>query len=551
MSEILKKIGKLIDAGDQELASAGLKVAGALKLKNTQIINGIKKHIENENPRLKQIAIETLGKIGSRESVAYLFPIYKNDPNMRPQVAHALAQIGDPVIPALEKEYDKAASQREYRKSIITVIAQVRTKASVRFLVSALIDSDLEILKHVCYEIRACIEKMDLKEKSNLEKLILLKLTPAKSKKLNNSLVSLVIVLGYLADKKSKKVLLNFLDKKYPFVLRRNALISLGRLPIAGKGNEDVVEELMGLIEDHEFAGFHKNIIEILEKMQFPKPILKQIIKHAESKSPELRRFALSKMSHLDSKENVQFLVNNLFHQDYQIRQSAEESLKKMPSAVPVLLKILTKEESPERLSRVGAILSAQREQVPQTKLAEIFELLTDALEDRQDVKAQAFFNLIKQLSPDYTHKAVMKEVQRLKKKKKYGEEVKLLDLLSSSVVFTKDAKWELMIANLKLSAKELSSVARNNDRALALVLGLIKAQDKDLVKKLFKEKALTPQEIYYVGFHFSEKLFEQKQFGVDVLKKMIKKSPRNQFSIQAKKRLQVVGTASGTMQMQ
>lgn len=549
MSEILRKIAKLVESDDLELASASLKIAGALKLKNTQMMKSIKKHIESDNQRLKLAAMDSLGRIGSRESVTFLFPIYKNDTNLRAQAGLALAQIGDAVLPSLEKEYDKAGNQREYKKSLLSVISNVRSKASIKFLLGALMDEDLEILKHVCYEVRNGIDKMDAKEKASLQLVVNAMIQKAETKKANNALVSLVIILGYLADKKSKRQLVRFLNKKYPFVLRRNALISLGRLGLQGKGNDDVVEALMGLFDDHDFNGYQKTFIDILEKQEFPKSVLKEIVKHAESKSPEIRRFALSKMSGVDTKENIQLLVNNLFHQDYQVRQSSEEALKKMPSSVPALLKMLSKEESSDRLSRIGNILSFHRGEVSQLRLKEIFASMEKAIEKFEDVKAQTYFNMLKQINPDFTHNAVLKEALVLKKKKKFKEEAKLLEFLSSSTVFTKDAKWELLVANVKLSTKDLSSVARNNDRCLGMVSGFIKAQDKDLIKNLFKEKALTPQELYYIGFHFSEKLFEQKQFGVDLLKKMIKKSPRNSFSIQAKKRLQVVGTATQTLQ--
>ena len=120
--------------------------------------------------------------------------------------------------------------------------------------------------------------------------------------------------------------------------------------------------------------------------------------------------------------------------------------------------------------------------------------------------------------------------------------------MISPTVLFTHEAKWELMVAYLKNSAKDVSQVSRNNDRALSMILGGVKAGDKDLVKRLMKEKALNPQDIYYVGFHFSEKLFAEKEFGVNLLKALIKKGPRTQVGIQAKKRLQTVGTASAIM---
>ncbi|MBI4397993.1 MAG: HEAT repeat domain-containing protein [Candidatus Omnitrophica bacterium] len=549
MSELLKKIGQLTESGNPELAQSALRVVGALKLKDARILKGIQKQVESENPKIKLAAIEALGKIGSSQSVGSLFSIYKNDPGMRAQAAYALSEIGDPALPALIKEYKQPSREREYRKSIASVMARIGSKKSLGFLIEALSDPDIEMLKHICYEMRAKIEKMAAEEKTYLEKAVLAALNDAKGKKEAPSLVSLVIILGYFPDRKLKKVLMRFLDKKYPFVLRRNALLSIGRLGIAGKGNEDLAEALMPLLEENEFAGFHRTVIEILEKIEMSKGMVKEIVKHAESKSSELKKFALSKMGHLESKENVQYLMRHLSDSDPGMRQSAEHSLKKMPSAVPPLLQHLLKEEAGERLSRISAVLIAQKESITKLQLKNILDGMMAALAVSQDGKTQALFHAARQIDPDTTYKMVMKETLALKKKKKYQEETRLLDLISSSVLFTKEAKWELMAALLKLSNKDLSVVARNNDRALSLVLGWIKAQDKDVVKKLFREAMFTPEELYYIGFHFSEKLFTEKQFGVDVLKTLIKKMPRNQYSIQAKKRLQAVGTATAIMQ--
>lgn len=549
MSEILRKLGHLVESEDAELAGASLKVVGALKVKSPQIMKAVKKHLENENFRMKQAAIDTLGKIGSRESISLLFPLFKNDPNLRVQVGHALSQVGDPILPLVEREYGKAASLREYKKSLLTVTAGIRTRKALKFLLSSLADSDLEILKHICYELRGQIEKLNPKEKQLLGREIAERARRASSKNSGNMLVSLVILLGYTADQKSKRILMHYLNKKYPFVLRRNALVSLGRIGLAGKGHEELVKELMPLFDDPDFAPYQRNLVEILAKIDFPKSILKGITRFAEHKSPELRRFALSKMGGVETRENVNLLVSNLMHADYLVRQSAEEALKKMPSSVPVLLGAIRKSEATVDLNRIGNILSFHRGAVTKPRLGEMFDLLLQSIEKAEDPKAQAYFNLLKQINPDFTHQAVMKEAIKLKKKKGFKEEIKLLEFLSSSVVFTKEAKWELLVAYLKSSAKDLSSIARNSDRALGIIQGMVKSGDKDLVKRLFREKLLKPEDIYYVGFHFSEKLFELKQFGIDVLKALIKKFPRNQYASQSKKRLQVVGSASQTLE--
>ncbi len=544
-SPIISKMRQLLTSNDKDLVISTIKVTRALKLKDAGIIKALKKHLESEDHQLQLLAIDSIGDLGGKEAGQLLFDIFKKKINLRLQIGKSLSQIGDPIIPLLKKEYKEHKNDRMYKKSLISIISKIKTFKSIQFLLNCLYETDLEILKHVCYEIRNPLSAIDKKGMPALVKELNAHLKEAKTKKLSNALVSLVIIIGYTKDPKFEKPLLTYLDPKFPFVLRRNTLFAIERLGLTGKGHETLVKALLPLLEDHHFSAVTRSISAILEKVSFGKIYQKKMIKLVESRNFEVKKLAMSKIAQIESKEVVTLLLNHLFDKNYDIRTAAEKALQKMPSSTTYLFPLLIKKDKPEEINAIGKILAYHKGKVTPLRLKEIFKLMNKSMAKWEDEKTQSYFNILRQINPDFIHSTFIKESASYRKKKKYKQAIQLLELLSKTTVYTKEVKWELMLNYLLSSELQLSSVERNRDKALFIIQGCLKSGDKDVLKKIKKEKALSMEHLYYIGFHFSEKLFELKEFGVSLLKSMIKKSPRNKYSINAKKRLQSVGEAS------
>ena len=62
------------------------------------------------------------------------------------------------------------------------------------------------------------------------------------------------------------------------------------------------------------------------------------------------------------------------------------------------------------------------------------------------------------------------------------------------------------------------------------------------MFKQLGKVKWLDPEDLYYLGFHFAEQGGYQRQFGADVLKLVLKRSPRSKVAQAAKSKLRSAG---------
>jgi len=67
-------------------------------------------------------------------------------------------------------------------------------------------------------------------------------------------------------------------------------------------------------------------------------------------------------------------------------------------------------------------------------------------------------------------------------------------------------------------------------------------AHDKaETLAQIEKAKWLEPEDLYYLGFHFVEKFAADKEFGVAVLKLLLKASPKSKPAAAAKNKLKSV----------
>jgi hypothetical protein len=80
----------------------------------------------------------------------------------------------------------------------------------------------------------------------------------------------------------------------------------------------------------------------------------------------------------------------------------------------------------------------------------------------------------------------------------------------------------------LKISKKELSPQYRNEDHALRGFTSLFRHSSIDLMKRIKKDKTLDASDLYYIGFHFNDSAGNERTFGEELLKHVIKTWPKS-----------------------
>jgi hypothetical protein len=101
--------------------------------------------------------------------------------------------------------------------------------------------------------------------------------------------------------------------------------------------------------------------------------------------------------------------------------------------------------------------------------------------------------------------------------------------------------KFRLAIAQLKLHPYALESLVRRQEPALELLADLDRSSAFPLLDALKKEKALEPEDLFCLGFHFSDGVPAERALGKDILELLAARYPRTKLGKSAKNKLKLV----------
>ncbi len=543
MNAIIKKIAKLIESEEDEIKCAAIRVLGELGIKERAVLKLLGEKLSTESETVKLTILDSFIRNPQTVALSYLLPLLKLDGNVRRKAIHAIGAIGPKAISILEKEFKTTTLQE--KKLFIDILSTIRSKATIDFLVGSLVGGDIELLKYICFALRNQLEKMARPEKLYLLEKVNKFLSLEAVKKNDEMTTSGIILLGYIAEPQVKKALLKFLDKKRAFYVRKNALLSLSRVNLAGAGHEDVAQAVFPLLDDPDFPNVVRNALTILEKIQVPKRFTAQFPKLLEAtRHPAVKRFLLTRLAQVGNVQTIKLLITHLDSNDPMVRDAAAESLGKLSRAVPDLLKKLDSTRELDKGEKITLILRNHKELFKSERCRKIYLKLDRTLAKR-DEQFKIYALLLKHVNPDFFYAETLKRAKQLKRAKKFEAAKKYLDLLASGLFYTDSVRYEMAGVLLKLSKKDLNLQSRNEDPALNLFSVLARVNLSNLVKQVKADRLLDYNDLYYMGFHFSERLFEQKTFGIEVLKYLLKKFPRAKVKTAAKKKLQLAGPVS------
>lgn len=536
-------VNKIIDLGasnDLELRCAAIKVLGSLGIKNKRISKLFLDNIAHEHHVVKRFAFEALAENPSRDAAPTILKIIDDGAVEYSKARTMLMNMGTGIIPLLKKRYPDVHDQT--KKLYIDIIAKNKSAEARNFLFNCILNSSLDLLKYICHAMRDSLTKLTAKEKTACVNAIKSYVQKAEKERNFYAVTSFIILLGFLQTAACKAIFIYYIKKneREYFHARRNALIALSRMPLSGS-QDALVKSVFPLLAHHDHT-IVKACIDILSKVPLSSQYDKKIKELLQSRHQEVRCFAIESFSRRKTKSAADELITYLSDKDQHIREAAERALKNMPSALSSLIALIPITDDQNVIRATGYILKEQKSKLTAercTKLYSAFEKLV--LKD--DAKYGNYYTVFRIAMPEYLYKTALKKAQNFKSRKKFKDAQKMLQFLNKGLLYTDDVKYETAVVFLKLSAQNTSKLFRDDDMALRLFEQLVKVSDIALLKRLKKEVCLGAEDFFYVGFHFSEKLFELRDFGIALLRHLIKKYPRSKSAGKAKKKLAQAGS--------
>jgi HEAT repeat protein len=556
VDDLLVKLGAFVSSKDSRLACAAAVVLTELAPRSPAIVKELTAGLHHTDVVRRPFIIEALGRIGTADAAAALVPLIKAEGPAAEQALRVIAlapaaalkpllQLLGSVPPALLERISECAA---------------RTGEPLAFssLIAHLANADVDICRAVRAGLRSAMSGFDAKAKENLGRQLDKAFNDKKMIQHPPTLIALMKIAGDLGEVSLQRHILDRIDKDEPVNVRRSALQSIAALHLSSVQRAKLAPRLLPLVMDADVANIAEPALEALRQAALGAECQSQIKKLLGSQSHSIREYAMQALANLGSSRTMSDLIACLESPDRSMRDEALSALSHAPAAaVPLCDRLLEMDGGESALDAARAI-APHVGSVPPRLLAALAEQYVqlaagngkkkpepDAARKAED-KRRAILNLFRASHASQLVDAASSHAERLRQKDEAQKACELLRGVSGLHGWRDEHRLELALAGISCGAKELSRSARASDANLQTLHELLfsgRRTPKDLAQHVLKDKSLSRKAVYYMGFHFVERMQMEREFGRMLLENLAE--ARNEEGRQAREKLVIEGLAT------
>ena len=514
---------------------AAALVLGEVGGKDTELVQGLCERLDDDEPALRLEVIKAVGKLRLERALPQLLARIKEGGVEAEQAAQAAARVGAKGTRALQELMPKVAPG--LRRTIASALAAGGNTSAETAAVAVLLDKDPGVVEAA---VRSLVGQVPTLSAAHRQALAdqLLHLLENEQGLAAASEAGAVRLLAALDDPRAEAVLWERTLPPHPAELRGTALQTLGRW--AGAPDKEQFKRLFACASDRDFRVAAPALM-ILQAQPVNDKTLPGWVALLRAPDVAARRAALDKLGERDSAEVADALVQQLGHADRALRDAALTRLTRLKHGRAALTTALLEADSPDRGWLLAKAQAPTARDNPATWRDAIFKQACAYIESN-DRRAEPLLFLLREADAGSLRDRLEQRALTLRKKEEYATALLYLRLLARDPACGFATRLELAACGLKTSARDLTAEARDSDPCLHQFGNLCQNYETELSEQLEKIDWLTPEELYFLGFHFAEREGRQKQFGARVLHMVVKRSPRSKLGQAAKKKLTTAG---------
>jgi HEAT repeat protein len=540
MSPELEKIVKMLEGGGAELQCAAAMVLGELESKDEKVHQALLGALKSENEEVRLYAVEALARTRAREAAPHFIPFLAGSPRLRGRVQQILAELGDDIIPLLQKRIDKASP--ELRRGLLEVLGQFRQVDLSETLFEALLDKDPEVVRQAAGSLRERFAGLKEDERDAAAKKMTAFLAQPKARKKPESVVAALQILQDLRSPSSVRTYLDFTGTDHPGPVRAAALTALAATGTGGE-EERVVAKILPLLAEADQADVVSPALQVLSKAKVGKEHAERIRKLQKSPHPAVRLFAIGALGGLGASKAADGLIEGLWNSDARVAEEAATALRSNAAFAKPLVRALEAEEDAGRAWKLANVLRVHREAIDESTVASFLRRCL-ALHEKRGPAFQVYFEILRSVAPGDLRDAILKRSRELMSRKRVEDADRMLRLLEREDLATGASDYLLAISQLRTLNKDIALAPRDRSKSVLLFSKLIRRGEVPVVKNLEKDaKLLTPLDLLYLGFVLIEREGADREFGAAVLRLLVKKYGSSKEAKTAKAKLKTQGT--------
>jgi hypothetical protein len=530
------------EAAERQIAAA--IVLGELGASDADVIAALGRAADAGIPPVQRHAMDALARLagGAAGAAKRILPVAlgalgSKDEVVRGTAVDAVIACGDLAVgPVRERLRALAAApapaDAAERRALEQVLGRVGGKTAFVALLAGLDNGDAEAAREAALAVRQRVKEATARERAAYVAEVLKRLGKPKASS-PAATAGALKVLGYLEDPAAVPKLLAFAaDKRQPANVREEAIVAL-RFTSRGKASGRAATALLDLADKSPIE-LARPALFTLASLQIPPTAVARLKKITLGAEPERAMLALERLAQIAAPAAADALAAVLTSTADRVRaEAAAGALGQRPDGgVVALAKALAATRDPERAALLARLLRPRAKALAagsaaEKKLAKSVAADAVARIGRGET-ADALLPLARELDPGATAAGLRAHAAKLAKAKQPERALALLRLVARAADATPGDGYALASAELR---------AGRRDEAMT-VAGQLLDRGFDLAAALRRDRALTPEQRYQIGFALAE---QRHPAGEEVLSDLAR-TGRSKVATMARAKLKSAG---------
>ena len=553
MSDILGTLGSYVASKDSRLACAAAVILAELAPRDATVTRQLADALEHADAVRRPFIIEALGRIGTADAAAALAPLIKADGPASEQALRAIAHTASAALKPLLGLIGKIPPALLER--VAECVARTGEAVAFSTLLNNLASADVDVCRAIRSGLRTAMTSFDAKYKEHLRKQLEKAFGDKKLIQHSPALIALMKIASDLGDAGFQQELVARIGADFPANVRRSALQSIGRLHLTGEQRGKLAQKILPLMLESDVGNLGEPALEAIRHAQLNSEHQATLRKLLNSTSSRIREFAMQSLASQGTARTLNELIACLDSPERSIREEALAALSRAPASAGPLCERLLKLEEADVSAETARALIPQAMHIPR-KLLESLAAHYAALAagtpgkpatldmiQKSAEKRRAILNIFRAGNSPLLVDTVFERALQFRQNDEPGRACELLKNVSGLNGWTDEYRIEMALSGLCAGPKDLARAARINDanlRILEDVLSSARKTPADLARKVLKDGTLSRRVVYYLGFHFAERMQGERQFGKLVLENL--SASRTEEGRQAREKLVIEG---------
>jgi HEAT repeat protein len=531
----VKKLTRLLKPDQPaEVRAAAVLVLAELGAKDAEVFAELIDRLDDENEAVRIEAIRAAGKLKVSKALPKLLDRIRTGGEEASLAADAAAKLGAEGVKGLQKLMPEVApGLRRYIAAALTGAGAAGAEAGV----AVLLDRDPQVAAAAASAIIGRIPTMPADRRAALVSELVALASDKKNKLPPSAELPVVRVLAALNDATAAEALWDRAMPPYPTEVRAAALQAVGGW-VKSPGKEQW-RRLFACAADPAFAVAAPALM-VLHRLPASDKQTADWVRLLRAPDVAARRLALEKVGERDTAEVAAALMEQLRHPDRGLRDTARTQLAKLEHGREALAEAVANAGTADEMWPLARSVAPFVRTFPPKLRGTLLEQASEFLE-AGDYRADPLLFLLREADAPALRDQLHERAVTRRKKKDYDTALKYLKLLIRDPAVGFPVRLELALCGLKKSDKEVAADARGNDPCLRQFEHILGQNADEVLKQIEKAKWLDAEDLYYLGFHFAERFGKEKDFGVAVLRLVVKASPRTKLATAARSKLKSV----------